>query len=249
MTDAAVEIADIGSDQPDLDPSTDRYAARFQGRAGEWLLSRQTDALMALIGDDRDVTILDVGGGHGQVARPLAQAGHTVTVLATSDAALGQVKDIDSDLLKTTVGPILPLPFADTSFDIVTSFRIMAHIGDWSALLAEMTRVARRAVIFDFPIPGGFNMLEPLLFGLKKRMEGDTRRFDTMRRADVSICLEQHGFPAQRHIGQFVLPMVVHRKLKQPAISGTLEGVCRAVGLASTIGTPVVMRADRMAER
>ena len=249
MTELSVQVADIGSDQPDLDPSTDRYAARFQGKAGAWLLSQQTDALMKLIGDAPPARVLDVGGGHGQVVRPLLEVGHEVTVLATSDAALGRVGEMQSDRLITKVGPILPLPFADRSFDFVTSFRIMAHIGDWSALLAEMTRVADSAVIFDFPIPGGANALEPLLFGVKKRLEGDTRRFETMRRSDVSACLTSNGFAPTRHIGQFVLPMVVHRKLKQPAISGVVERAFRAVGLSSAIGTPIVMRADRRVER
>lgn len=247
MTEAAAQVADIGSDQPDLDPSTDRYAARFQGPAGEWLLSRQTKALLDLIGDiSPEASVLDVGGGHGQVVSPLLERGHPVTVLATSDTALGRVGVLSSDRLTTQVGPILPLPFPDQQFDVVTSFRIMAHIGDWQALLAELSRVARKAVIFDFPLPGGANALEPLLFGLKKKIEGDTRRYATMKRADVTDCLKGHGFQYTNHVGQFVLPMVVHRKLKQPKISGALEGALQSIGLASSMGQPVVLRADRI---
>ena len=127
----------------------------------------------------------------------------------------------------------------------MTSFRILAHVGDWRGLLSELARVARHAVIVDFPIPGGVNALEPLLFGLKKRVEGDTRRFETMSRREVRGCLAAQGFTDIRTIGQFVLPMVLHRKLGRPAISGALERGLGATGLAATVGTPVILRAAR----
>ncbi|MEL6680037.1 MAG: class I SAM-dependent methyltransferase [Pseudomonadota bacterium] len=242
---ALSEIADIGSAQADLDPSTDRYAKRFTGPAGEWMLGRQTAALRSFM-PDGPVSVLDVGGGHGQVARPLLADGHEVTVLASTEQALGQVRDIVDPRLKTEFGSLTEVPFGDQSFDIVTSFRIMAHIGEWNALLAEMMRVARRAIIIDFPIPGGVNALEPLLFGLKKKLEGDTRKFATMTRPDVEAALRGGGFARTRHVGQFVLPMVVHRKLKRPGISAALEKMCG--GLAPRIGTPVVLCAQRDAE-
>ncbi len=239
-------VADIGSSQADLDASTDRYAKRFGGSGGVWLLSRQTAALRSLIGEDRGARVLDVGGGHGQIAAPLLEDGHSVTVHASSEAALGQVRRLDHPNLALSTGGLMPLPFADGSFDVVTSFRIMAHIGDWRGYLAELARVARQAVIVDFPIPSGANALAPLLFGLKKKIEGDTRRFDTIRRADARDVLEQAGFTPTGEIGQFVVPIVVHRKLAMPRLSAALERACGGIGLASMLGTPVVLRADRM---
>jgi SAM-dependent methyltransferase len=238
-------IADIGSSQADLDASTDRYANRFRGKSGAWLLSCQTAALRKLVGQDRGADVLDVGGGHGQIATPLLADGHAVTVHASSDAALGQVRGLDHPDLTLSAGPLMPLPFPDRSFAIVTSFRIMAHIGDWRGYLAELARVARQAVIIDFPIPSGANALEPLLFGLKKRVEGDTRRFDTIRTADVRRSLESAGFPRTTEVGQFVLPIVLHRKLGLPRLSSVLERACAGFGLASALGTPVILRADR----
>ncbi|MFQ6550864.1 class I SAM-dependent methyltransferase [Aestuariibius insulae] len=239
-------VPDIGSDRPDLDPSTDRYAARFSGAAGEWLLSVQTRALRDLMPEGTH-HLLDVGGGHGQIARPMLEDGHRVTVLASVDDAFGRLPELQSDRLTLKTGSLMDLPFEDQSFDVVTSFRMMAHVGDWERLLREMTRVARHAVIFDFPTPSGANALEPLLFGLKKRIEGDTRRFTVIRASAVRQHLESLGFAPGRSIGQFTLPMVVHRKLARPAISQRMEDGLTAVGLASAIGSPVVMRADRKA--
>ena len=238
-------VADIGSDQADLDPSTDRYAQRFQGAAGEWLLSRQTHALRTHLKGESALNILDVGGGHAQVARPLCADGHRVTVHASSQDALGQVLKFEHPNLTQSVGALRQLPFEDQSFDVVTSFRIMAHIGDWQPFLTELLRVARKTIVIDFPIPGGVNALEPLLFGLKKRIEGNTRKFDTMTRPDVRHVIESAGWTETAAIGQFVLPMVLHRKLSVPTISAALEGGLAALGLAGAVGTPVVLRADR----
>jgi len=238
-------VADIGSDQADLDPSTERYAQRFAGSTGEWLLSVQTRAVRKLIAPWAGGTVLDIGGGHGQIARPLLEDGHKVVVLSSTEAAFGQAAKIEHPALTLTTGDLMDPPFADQSFDVVTAVRMMAHVGDWPRFVAGLSRVARHAVIVDFPVPGGVNALEPLLFGLKKRLEGDTRRFATMRKPEVRAAFEANGFMPGGEIGQFVLPMVVHRKLKAPGFSGALESGLGAIGLGRAMGTPVVMAAVR----
>lgn len=244
-TEAATRVADIGSEQADLDPSTDRYARRFEGPAGAWLLSRQTNALRQLIAKWPQSTVLDIGGGHGQVATPLLEDGHHVCVLASSEVALGQIHALSSKNLSSKIGKLTVLPYPDRSFDVVTSFRILAHIGAWRGLLREMARVARYAVIVDFPIPAGANALEPFLFGLKRRVEGDTRRFQTISRREVRDCLAELSFTEMNAIGQFVLPMVFHRKLGRPGLSDKLERGLKGIGLGQLIGTPVVLCATR----
>lgn len=252
MTGAAIAAAsgsapaDIGSAEADLDPSTERYAARFSGPAGEWMLARQTKAVRRLLAPFPDGAVLDVGGGHGQIARPLIEDGRAVTVLASSDAAFGRAAAISSRRLTLAKGDLTNPPFPDKSFDVVVSLRIMAHIGDWRSFLAGLTRVARRAVIVDFPTPGGANALEPLLFGLKKKLEGDTRRFATMKRREVAEAFAANGFAPAGAVGQFVMPMVVHRKLNAPGVSAAMEGGLGALGLAKAFGTPVVMCARRV---
>ena len=239
-------IPDIGSPDADLDPSGDRYAQRFAGPVGEYLLSRQTEALLDLLKDMPNATVLDIGGGHGQSARPLLAAGHKVTVMSSSRAAWGQIADLDHPELERTVGPLLELPFADKSYDVVLAFRMMAHVGNWQQLLDEMTRVSRRAVIVDFPLPGGANLAKPVLLWAKKRAEGNTRDYATMARRDVHKHLNGRGFGIKGEVGQFVMPMVVHRTMKSPFVSRTTEAAFRAIGLDRVTGTPVVLRADRM---
>lgn len=241
----APQSARPGRDESDLDSSTDRYARRFEGAAGAWLLSRQTDILCELIAPWPGAQVLDVGGGHGQVAAALLPRGHRVCVLASSERALGRVRALADPALDTAVGCLTALPFADRSFDVVTSFRMLAHVDDWRAHLAELTRVARHAVILDFPIPGGANLLEPLLFGLKKKLEGDTRRYRTIRRRIVHEALDRQAFSDIHETGQFVFPMVLHRTLRRPRVSTALERAMQLCGLTDRVGSPVILRAVR----
>ena len=72
-------------------------------------------------------------------------------------------------------GRLFDLPVADRSFDAVVAVRLFAHVPDWPRLVAEMCRVARHAIVIDYPSKSGLNALTPLLFGVKKSYERNTR--------------------------------------------------------------------------
>ncbi len=63
---------------------------------------------------------------------------------------------------------LLALPFADRSFDLVVSFRLLPHVDEWSDLIAELCRVADKAVIVDYPDIRSFNFLSKFFFQRKK---------------------------------------------------------------------------------
>lgn len=241
----AEAVTDVAtSDCPDLHSASVSYARRFQGPAGRWLLQVQTDALLDLMAPWTGASVLDVGGGHGQVTGPLARAGHRVVLQASSAAAAGFAKGRAEGVV---YGPLAHPPLPERSVDVAVALRMMAHVEDWRALLRGLCRTAGDAVIVDFPITGGVNMLEPVLFGVKQRLEDNTRRYLTMRKAEVRDEFARLGFEVDAVIGQFVWPMVLHRKLDRPGISAGLEGLARSVRLDRWIGTPVLMRARRRA--
>lgn len=248
MTAAAPKPSPAGRlEQPDVHSSTEVYARRFEGPAGRYLLEVQTRALHRLVAPWPGASVLDIGGGHGQVAAPLAEAGHPVTVLASDAAGFGRAHGIAGERVRLAVGPLCAPPFPDRSFDIAIAVRMMAHVEDWQALVEGLCRVARRAVIVDFPIPGGSNALAPVLFGMKKSLEGDTRVFRVIAKSKVHQAFAANGFTVDASIGQFVLPMAVHRALNAPRASRALEAALRGCGLAGPFGTPVLLRAIRSA--
>ncbi len=230
----------------DIDSSSDDYARRFAGAIGQWMLQVQTDAVLQLIGPWKGGTVLDVGGGHAQVAGPLRDAGYDVTILG-SDPACGQRPNmLLGEKAAYITGDIIDPPFGDGSFDVVVSLRQMAHVRDWPALVRGLCRVSRHAVVVDFATPISVNAMAPLLFAAKKKVEHNTRRFRLQRRGQVQRAFEACGFGRFRHVGQFVAPMALHRMAKSPGLSRLVEGGLHALGLGVVLGSPVVLRAQRL---
>ena len=55
-------------EQPDVETSSDGYAARFAGPAGRYMLGVQEAAVRSMLADlPPGASVLDVGGGHGQL--------------------------------------------------------------------------------------------------------------------------------------------------------------------------------------
>ena len=71
-------------------------------------------------------SILDVGGGHAQLAEPLVQAGYQVTVTGSDDCCR---KRLDQQLrpgsFKYLTCDSLALPFENQSFDVVLAFSVI----------------------------------------------------------------------------------------------------------------------------
>ena len=227
----------------DIETSTDEYAERFKGAAGQWMLSVQEKLTFSLLKGLEGSAILDVGGGHGQLAVPLARAGWPVTVLGSAQSTahrLAGVRDLPN--FRFEVGNVIALPYPDKAFDVVISFRLLTHCERWQQLIRELTRVARRAVIVDYPTPQSLNAIAPTLFGAKKAFEKNTRHWALFRHKQVADCFAENGFPNRTCRKQFFFPMVVHRMLKTRVLSVGLGARARASALTSLFGSPVIAR-------
>ena len=187
-----------------------------------------------------------MGGGHGQLTAALLEAGFRVTVLASDGACRSRVaRWVDAGEVDFRVGDPLQLPLEDRSFDVVLAYRLLPHVDDWPRLLAEMARVASNAVLLDYPTRRSVNAVSGLFYGMKRGIEGDTRPFTVFRDADVARVLRESGFEPARRLGEFVLPMALHRALGWAAVSRGIEGVASTLGLTRWLGSPVILRADR----
>ncbi len=230
----------------DIETSSDGYASRFCGPVGEWMLSTQERIVVRLLSAHAEPTILDVGGGHGQLAIPLGRRGYAVTVLGSDPSCRARIAgEVDAGRCRFVSGDVLALPFADRSFDVVLSFRLLPHCERWEALIAELCRVARSAVIVDYPVGGGLNRLAPALFAAKKRMEGNTRAWRAFRDDEVTSAFGKSGYGRAARRPQFFLPMVLHRTLHCRPLSAAAEGACRALGLTRLWGSPVIVEMRR----
>lgn len=246
----AGEVSSPRATQPDLVSSSDQYALRFSSPAGRYLLDRQAlgvRRLIALTGASR-MRVLDVGGGHMQLAPLFASMGHCVVVHGSSAEALGRVKEYtvyNAPALEMRVGGFFPLPATDEEFDMVISIRMLGHVGRWQELLREQCRASRRFVAVEFANAGGFQRLSRSMFRFKRLIEGDTRHFTTYAISDVVRELAKNGFHLVALDRQLVLPIVFHRILQRPGVSRSLETLLERAGLRRRIGSPVILLAAR----
>ena len=229
---------------PDVETSLPGYAQRFAGEVGAWFLDTQLRTALELLAPWPGAAVLDVGGGHAQLAGPLVGRGYRVTV-AGSDLVCRERLD---PAIPFDVCDLPRLPYPDRSFGVVIAFRLLAHLESWRELIGEMCRVADRAVVVDYSDTRSFNRFYGPLFRWKKSLEGNTRTFLLFQPGEVAAACARHGFgqPAARR--QFFLPMVVHRKLGRAGLSRALEQGSAALGLTATLGSPVVLRAVRRDE-
>lgn len=111
-------------------------------------------------GRGRDV--LEVGCGTGLLLRRMAGFARSARGVNLSPGMLERARARGLDVTEASA---TRLPFADASFDVVCSFKVLAHVRDIHGALAEMARVTR---------PGGHVLAElynPFsLRGLVKRV-------------------------------------------------------------------------------
>jgi len=190
--------------------------------------------------------VLDVGGGHGQVTGPLVEAGYAVSVLGSDPACEARVREWTSSgrarfLAADLLAPGLP----ERSFDVVLSLRLLPHVRHVHDLVATLARLAKTAVVVDYPTSRSVNALSGALFGLKRGVEGDTRPFTVFADREIEDAFAAHGFRPSARRPQFALPMALYRALGSAGVARACEGASRALGLTRAYGSPVVMRLER----
>lgn len=96
-------------------------------------------------------SVLECGCGSAEVSVFLASLGYGCTLLDAAPAALqiARARFVRAGLRANYVeGNVYNLPFADGSFDILTSFGLLEHFGDVDRVIAEMARVIRPGGLF-----------------------------------------------------------------------------------------------------
>ena len=127
------------------DAFSERYD-RGRSRGYHRLIDDQAAELVRERGTDKRV--LEVGCGTGLILERVSRfAGHAEGIdLSPGMLALARQRGLSVQEASATA-----LPFADATFDLVYSFKVLAHVPDIERALAEMVRVVQPGghVIFD----------------------------------------------------------------------------------------------------
>lgn len=236
------------ANQPDVHTATDLYATRFDSRCGQYFLNNQVTRVLKLVEPWPGASVLEVGGGHAQNALALVDAGYDLTIHGSAPSCRDRPdRIVGAERYTFLEGNIHALPCAEQSYDVVLAVRMMAHVPDPVQFVGELCRVARHAVVVDFSAHDGLMRNATMAsFRFKNWAEHNTtRRYNNHSRAEVKAMFSGFGLSPDAVYAQYMLPMVLHRRINRPIISYGLEAVGRVTGLTNRLGSPVLLRARR----
>lgn len=231
----------------DVETASADYARRFAGPVGRWFLEVQSRTVLQLLGGlPPGAAVLDVGGGHGQIAPALADAGYHVTIFGSSPAAGALLPArMGASVYQFETGDLRALPYPDRAFTAVTCFRLLPHSVDWRHLLGELCRVAELTVLLDYPSSRSVNQFAHRFFAFKRRVELNTRPFELFDPHQVEREFARCDFAVRAERPQFLLPMVLYRMAGSELLARVAERPGRLLGVTRYFGSPVIVRADR----
>lgn len=209
----------------------DEFAARYEDQRR----TRRPDGYHALI-DDLEIDfalryasggdLLEVGCGTGLILERLAP--HCRSAKGV-DLSPGMLEPAKARGLDVQVGSATELPFDDDAFDVVCSFKVLAHVPEIEQAMREMLRVTR---------PGGYvlaEMYNPLsLRALVKRLGPAGAISDKTKESAVYT--------------RFDTPWATRRLLPPGARVVDARGVRILIPAAVTMRVPLLKTALRRAE-
>ena len=77
---------------PDIETSSDDYARRFAGPAGKYFLIIQEQAFQRVCPTRPDCSVLEVGGGHGQLVPIFLRRNCELTILGSDESTHRRVR-------------------------------------------------------------------------------------------------------------------------------------------------------------
>lgn len=223
---------------------------RFSGPIGRLLAETQDGLIARYLAPLRGRTVLDVGTGTGRAAIALARRGAVVTGVDASAEMLAVAERRAREAgaaVSFTRGDAHRLEYGDGSFDAVVCLRVLMHTPAWRRVVAELCRVARDRVVFDYPALLSAAAVQSLArrAALAAGVRAEAYRVFSGRA--IRVALAANGFRLVDAHRQFVLPIALHKRLGSRAATERIEGALARAGLTRAFGSPVTVVAERCA--
>jgi len=212
--------------------NTDRYG----GAAGKWVIDLEKQLFSALgVKAGKLSRVLDIGSGTGKLSA-VAKSSLLVGLDRRLPMLLVSRKSMETPH-PLILGDAQRLPFVNNSFDLVLASRLLLHLPDWQSMVSESCRVARIAVLLDFPTSPSLAALEPRFWSsLRGSSALPPHKIFTF--GQVRNAFEISGFTCEELHKGLLLPYRFHRRLGKPRLSQFLEGIAKKTRLTSLFGSP-----------
>ncbi|WP_117209656.1 demethylmenaquinone methyltransferase [Allorhizocola rhizosphaerae] len=200
----------------DLDKEPNEIAAMFDGVAEKYDL---TNTVLSF-GQDRSwrkstraalkpqpgERVLDLGAGTGVSTQELARSGASVIGV---DISLGMlaVGRRTRPSVHLVAGDALALPFADNTFDAVTTAFVLRNVANTPAALRELARVTKpggRMVICEFSHPTNALFRTAYLQYLMRSLPAVAKRVSSNPEAYVYLAESIRSWPDQRQLSTII---------------------------------------------
>ncbi len=225
-------------------------ALRFSGPIGRLLAETQEQVIAGFLEPLERRSILDVGTGTGRAAIALARRGAVVTGVDASPEMLGVARrraEAAGAEVTFAEGDAHGLAFPDRSFDAVVCLRVLMHTPDWRRSLAELCRVARERVVFDYPALASAAALQSAGRRAALALGARVEAYRVFGHGAIRSAVEANGFRVTGEHRQFVLPIAFHKRIGSARFTTAFESLLAGIGLRRLLGSPVTVVAERCA--
>lgn len=223
--------------------------SKYGGKFGEYLKAQETNLFESMIDTDCE-SILDIGSGTGKLSIHMNNNSRSIVSLDSSYEMLEFAK---KNAISSGVAyfPVVCdanyICFYDRVFDCVVASRLLMHLSEWEAGLAEICRVSGKTIIFDFPSSLSLSLFDSIFKRAKKLFISDTICYKTYSISKVLNELRNNNFSLVEIKKQHFLPLLTHRILNNPEFSQKIEHFFKRTGLTNIFGSTVIIKAGRNA--
>jgi 2-polyprenyl-3-methyl-5-hydroxy-6-metoxy-1,4-benzoquinol methylase len=137
--------------------------------------------------------VLDIGCGDGLFTGEIAAAGASVIGADVAEAALERARRRHPGLTFTRVELDGPLPFADTSFELVWASEVIEHVSDTARWLSELRRVSAPNGVLLLTTPS-HGRLRLALGGIERYSQPLGDHLHLYSRRSLATTLAEFGF-------------------------------------------------------